>query len=52
LADSASRIRIAGTLFAAPGKEGFCERLSCRRRKTAMAKFADPQSVRERGLIE
>jgi ribosomal protein S18 acetylase RimI-like enzyme len=40
------------TLFAAPGKEGFYERFSFRRMKTAMAKFADPQRMRERGIIE
>ena len=39
-------------LFAAPGKEGFYEKFAFRRMKTAMARFADPQRMRERGLIE
>jgi aralkylamine N-acetyltransferase len=39
-------------LFAAPGKEGFYERFSFRRLKTGMARFADPQRMKERGIIE
>jgi ribosomal protein S18 acetylase RimI-like enzyme len=39
-------------LFAAPGREGFYERLGFRRMKTAMGLFRHPDRARERGYIE
>lgn len=39
-------------LHAAPGKEAFYELLGYRRMKTAMARFADPESKRQLGYIE
>jgi GNAT superfamily N-acetyltransferase len=40
------------TLFAVPGKEAFYEKLAFRKMTTAMARFADPERQRARGLIE
>ena len=39
-------------LYAAPGKEGFYQRFSFRKMKTAMAIFNDPEKAEEMGLIE
>ena len=40
------------TLFAVPGKEAFYEKLAFRKMTTAMARFADAERQRARGLIE
>ena len=39
-------------LFAAPGKESFYEPFAFRRLKTGMARFANPERMRDRGVIE
>jgi ribosomal protein S18 acetylase RimI-like enzyme len=39
-------------LFAAPGKEGFYEKLGLRKMKTGMALFTNPEAMRKRGFTE
>lgn len=39
-------------LYAAPGKEGFYEKLCFRKMKTGMAKFINGESMQERGFTE
>jgi len=39
-------------LYAAPGKEGFYQRFSFRRMKTAMAVFKDREKAEKMGIIE
>jgi len=39
-------------LHAVAGKEGFYQKLGFRKMKTAMARFENPESQRERGYIE
>jgi aralkylamine N-acetyltransferase len=39
-------------LHAVPGKERFYEGLGYRRMKTAMGRFADPETKRQQGYIE
>ncbi|MBG0776843.1 MAG: GNAT family N-acetyltransferase [Desulfovibrionaceae bacterium] len=39
-------------LYAAPGKEGFYERLGFRRMRTGMARFVNADALRERGFTD
>ncbi len=39
-------------LYASPGKEGFYEKQGFRKMKTGMARFMNPEPMRERGFTE